>query len=131
MNARVQRWGTWILSILFFVGIAVTWYASAPVLMSGLTPPVRCGYCDHWFDAPSMWRWDGAWVWPQDQLHALRSHAVRLPDALVRSIRSRAYRPPARNELDEAKGWALFEEMARHLRSQSRAREHRGDLNSL
>lgn len=33
MNARVQRWGTWILSILFFVGIAVTWYASAPVLM--------------------------------------------------------------------------------------------------
>src|SRR4051812_42493979 len=44
--------------------VIIGYLTSCPVHSYGFTPPVQCCLCGEELDSPSMWRWDGVWLWP-------------------------------------------------------------------
>ena len=63
-------------------------------------PPSNCCLCQMNVDGVRCWHSDGLWVWRGDLSHYVREHSVRLPDAMVRHIRTRDYVLPSASDVN-------------------------------
>ncbi len=71
----------------------------SPVVVAASTPQTPCLICDKRLSSSSF-QSDGVWLWPQDLIHYLNAHQVRLPEALVEHIRAKNHRPPEAVTID-------------------------------
>ena len=59
-----------------------------------------------WLKEPWTLRSDGVWVWSNAVAHYVRRHHFRVPVDFVMHMAGRNWVPPARGEVDWAKGGA-------------------------
>jgi hypothetical protein len=89
----------------------LSYLASAPVYTYTFVTDVKCAVCGIEFDGSSIMRWDGTWLWGDEDRHFVETHSVRLPDRMVEHIRQREYTCPPADECDQelaAKTYAEF-----------------------
>lgn len=77
----------------------INYLANCPVAVAaaaGQTPCLICGklLCS------SVYQTDNSWLWPEDLLHYVVLHNVRLPDALAEHIRKADHRWPTEVVVD-------------------------------
>ncbi len=82
--------------------------ASAPVYTYTFVSGVKCALCGSVLEGASIMRWDGTWLWGDEDRHFVEKHSVRLPDQMVEHIRKRNYSCPQSDESMQERAAAMY-----------------------
>lgn len=75
-------------------GSLIEYLKNSPVAVTTAVGFCKCLCCSQQLEI-GCFRTDGVWLWPDDLVHYVESHRVRLPDAFVDHMRLHNYIPPA------------------------------------
>lgn len=77
--------------------LVISYLSESPVVVAGCLPSKKCLLCD--LQVPSAtFKSDGVWLWPQNLLHMVEKHGIRVPREFVEHMRASSFTAPARCE---------------------------------
>ncbi len=71
----------------------VRYIEQSPVVVAASNVQSPCPICGRLLSSSSF-QSDGVWLWPQDLIHYLAEHWIRIPDEFADRIRANGYTPP-------------------------------------
>lgn len=73
--------------------------ASGHLVFSAISYSVKCPFCEAALNTSTIVS-DGEWVWPRRLAHLVECHNFFIPDAMLASIREKAFKMPPKESAD-------------------------------